>query len=172
MMTEKQIKRNLMHNFTEKQRTEAYELVRRIKDYISDDYNGEMDYTTKENKVNDIIDMAKQFNMVNGLCLVLPNFTDDFLGSEPCSYEVLESDNSVEDKIRYYMMNIEDHGQLPTSIFMEFILRYNSDYNFYKEKIVDRLKEIYPWRENGYIKPEYKDGWYYGSYYKTEFVDQ
>ena len=177
-MTEKTIKKNLMHNYTEKQRNEAYELVQKVKDHVFKlNYDKYKEDDERINTVSDIIKTAEEYKMTNGLLLAMVNYTDDYDGSsELKSYEPLEIAkerryNPVE-ILAYYLEHIEDHSQLPTAIFMEFILRYNSDPKMYTDKIINRMKSIYPWDENGYIKDKYKDGWYYGSYYKTEFVDQ
>lgn len=174
MTTEARLKKNLMHNYTEKQRGEVYELVLKVKEFIGkDDYNnwkgGEKDVA-----INGIIDIADKYNLKKGLVMVLPNFIDDSYGDPVASYDPLENikiDNNYDEAIRYYLNHISDYSQLPTSIFMEFILRYNSDPKGYMDRIITRLKEIYPWDDNGKIKEKFKDGWYYGSYYKTEFVD-
>lgn len=178
MLTEAIIKKNLMHNYTEKQRNEAYELVKLVKDYITKDYYKEFKGNTDiqieydmKNYIDDIIFTADKYNLSKGLLLTLPNFTNDYDGIGR-SWDILEDDNlEVDEKINDYLFNIEDHSQLPTSIFMEFILRYNSNYELYKEKIIERLKEIYPYDENGRVKDKYLNGWYFGSYYKTEFVE-
>ena len=177
-MTEKTIKKNLMHNYTEKQRNEAYELVQKVKDHVSKlNYDEYKEDDERINAVNDIIKTAKEYKMTNGLLLAMVNYTDDYDGSSRFkSYEPLEVVKergcSPVATLTYYLEHIEDYSQLPTAIFMEFILRYNSDPKTYTDKIISRMKSIYPWDENGYIKDKYKDGWYYGSYYKTEFVDQ
>lgn len=178
MLTEAIIKKNLMHNYTEKQRNEAYELVKLVKDYISKDYYDEFRGETTEEKeydaanyIDEIIFIADKYNLSKGLLLTLLNFTNDYDGVGK-SWEILENDDlEVDQKINDYLFNIEDHSQLPTSIFMEFVLRYNSNYDLYKEKIIERLKEIYPYDENDRVKDKYINGWYFGSYYKTEFVE-
>ena len=148
-MTEKTIKKNLMHTYTEKQRNEAYELVQKVKDHVSKlNYD---EYKEDDERINDGSSELKSY--------------------EPLEIAKERRYNPVE-ILAYYLEHIEDHSQLPTAIFMEFILRYNSDPKMYTDKIINRMKSIYPWDENGYIKDKYKDGWYYGSYYKTEFVDQ
>ena len=178
MLTEAIIKKNLMHNYTEKQRNEAYELVKLVKDYISRDYYDEFRGETEAEKeydaanyIDEIIFIADKYNLSKGLLLTLLNFTNDYNGIGK-SWEILENDDlEVDQKINDYLFNIEDHSQLPTSIFMEFVLRYNSNYDLYKEKIIERLKEIYPYDENDRVKDKYLNGWYFGSYYKTEFVE-
>lgn len=177
-MTEKTIKKNLMHNYTEKQRNEAYELVQKVKDHVSKlNYDEYKEDDERINAVNDIIKTAKEYKMTNGLLLAMVNYTDDYDGSSRFkSYEPLEVVKergcSPVATLTYYLEHIEDYSQLPTAIFMEFILRYNSDPKTYTDKIINRMKSIYPWDEDGNIKDKYRDGWYYGSYYKTEFVDQ
>ena len=177
-MTEKTIKKNLMHNYTEKQRNEAYELVQKVKDHVSKlNYDEYKEDDERINAVNDIIKTAKEYRMTNGLLLAMVNYTDDYDGSSRFkSYEPLEVVKergcSPVTTLTYYLEHIEDYSQLPTAIFMEFILRYNSDPKTYTDKIINRMKSIYPWDEDGNIKDKYRDGWYYGSYYKTEFVDQ
>lgn len=177
-MTEKTIKKNLMHNYTEKQRNEAYKLVQKVKDHVFKlNYDKYKEDDERINAIKDIIKIAEEYKMTNGLLLAMVNYTNDYDGSsELKSYEPLEIAkerryNPVE-TLAYYLEHIDDHSQLPTAIFMEFILRYNSDPKMYTDKIISRMKSIYPWDETGNIKDKYKDGWYYGSYYKTEFVDQ
>lgn len=177
-MTEKTIKKNLMHNYTEKQRNEAYKLVQKVKDHVFKlNYDKYKEDDERINAVKDIIKTSEEYKMTNGLLLSMVNYTNDYDSSSKLkSYEPLEIAkerryNPVE-TLAYYLEHIEDHSQLPTAIFMEFILRYNSDPKMYTDKIINRMKSIYPWDENGNIKDKYKDGWYYGSYYKTEFVDQ